>query len=148
MTLVNERATRAIRGRITNRLRFDTLAKCGFRCHYCGVSAAVETLVVDHVLPVTLGGQTMPENLVAACQPCNEGKSSKTIEAPPVPPCLGLVAANVGRKLRYPEKREASFEEGTLARVQRVLADSETQVGFIRDAVIRELERREKDKDQ
>lgn len=53
----------------------------------------------------------------------------------------------VGRKMRYPEKREASFAEGTLARVQRVLTGDETQVGFIRDAVMRELERREKSED-
>lgn len=50
----------------------------------------------------------------------------------------------VGRKMRYPEKREAAFAEGTLARIQAVIRDDENQVGFIREAVERELERREK----
>lgn len=53
-------------------------------------------------------------------------------------------AARVGRKLRYPEKREAAFAEGTLARIQNALAGEETQVSFIREAVERELKRRGK----
>ncbi len=52
-------------------------------------------------------------------------------------------ARRVGRKMEYPEKREAAFREGTLARVQAALRDDETQVGFIREAVERELYRRE-----
>jgi hypothetical protein len=51
-------------------------------------------------------------------------------------------ARRVGRKMRYPEKREAAFAEGTLARIQAVLTEGENQVGFIREAVERELTRR------
>lgn len=50
----------------------------------------------------------------------------------------------VGRKMRYPEKREAAFAEGTLARIQAALTDGENQVGFIREAVEKELTRRAK----
>lgn len=46
--------------------------------------------------------------------------------------------------MEYPEKREAAFRAGTLARVQSALTDGENQVGFIREAVERELERRGK----
>ena len=49
----------------------------------------------------------------------------------------------VGRKMRYPEKREAAFAEGTLARIQAVLREGENQVGFIREAVEGELTKRE-----
>jgi len=49
----------------------------------------------------------------------------------------------VGRKMEYPEKREAAFASGTLARVQAVLRDGETQVAFFRAAIERELQRRE-----
>lgn len=48
----------------------------------------------------------------------------------------------VGRKMLYPEKREAAFAAGTLARIQAALRDDENQVAFIREAVERELERR------
>ncbi len=34
----------------------------------------------DHVVPVTQGGRTMPDNLVIACWPCQFGKSSYTPE--------------------------------------------------------------------
>ena len=34
----------------------------------------------DHVLPVTQGGRTTPDNLVTACWPCQFGKSSFTPE--------------------------------------------------------------------
>ena len=50
----------------------------------------------------------------------------------------------VGRRMEYPEKREAAFKPGTLDRIQGALRDDETQVGFIREAVERELERRAK----
>lgn len=51
--------------------------------------------------------------------------------------------ARVGRKMLYPEKREAAFAEGTLARIEKVLVTGESRVDFIREAVERELERRE-----
>lgn len=53
------------------------------------------------------------------------------------------IPPRVGRKMRYPEKREAAFADGTLARIQAALGKDETQVAFIREAVERELERRE-----
>lgn len=52
--------------------------------------------------------------------------------------------SRVGRKMQYPEKREAAFATGTLARIQSALAPGETQVSFIRLAVETELTRREK----
>lgn len=48
----------------------------------------------------------------------------------------------VGRKMLYPEKREAAFADGTLARIQASLTKDETQVSFIRTAVEAELNRR------
>lgn len=53
-----------------------------------------------------------------------------------------LSGPRVGRPMLYPEKREAAFAAGTLARIQATLKDDENQVGFIREAVERELTRR------
>lgn len=50
----------------------------------------------------------------------------------------------VGRKMLYPEKREAAFEAGTVKRITAALRDDEPLVAFIREAVERELHRREK----
>ena len=48
----------------------------------------------------------------------------------------------VGRKMRYPEKREAAFEAGTLARIERALRNGEDRTDFIREAVENELAKR------
>ncbi|MFJ6561989.1 HNH endonuclease [Streptomyces sp. NPDC091412] len=58
------------------RLRFEVLRRDGFRCRYCGVTAADAELTVDHVTPIALGGADALDNLVTACGPCNNGKTS------------------------------------------------------------------------
>lgn len=60
---------------VSLRLRFRVLTSSRFRCVYCGVTATDAALVVDHVKPWARGGITAIENLVAACVPCNSGKS-------------------------------------------------------------------------
>lgn len=70
-------------GRISKALRFEILARDGFRCRYCGATAAMGALQLDHVLPRALGGRDDAANLVTACQPCNAGKSDRKIIAAP-----------------------------------------------------------------
>ena len=62
---------------IPTRVRFGVFERCNFACFYCGLPAqtGVIALQVDHVLPQALGGTDDPWNLVAACQPCNLGKT-------------------------------------------------------------------------
>ena len=50
----------------------------------------------------------------------------------------------MGRKKRWPERVGAKFAAGTLDRIAVALADGEERTAFIREAVERELERREK----
>ena len=65
------------------RLRFTVLQRDGFRCQYCGRTAADPGVVlhVDHVVPVAVGGATSASNLVTACADCNLGKSSRPVVA-------------------------------------------------------------------
>jgi hypothetical protein len=67
---------------VSKRLRFEILRRDNHACRYCGASAPEAELVVDHVLAVALGGTDEPGNLVAACQPCNSGKSATPVDAP------------------------------------------------------------------
>lgn len=55
-------------------LRWKVLARDGFRCRYCGAMGGDAVLVVDHVHPVVLGGRNNIDNLITACEPCNQGK--------------------------------------------------------------------------
>lgn len=67
---------------VTKRLRYEILRRDNHTCRYCGASAPDVKLTIDHVLPVALGGQDDPANLVAACKDCNAGKTSTTPGAP------------------------------------------------------------------
>ncbi|GAS94389.1 HNH endonuclease domain protein [Mycolicibacterium canariasense] len=67
---------------ITKRLRFEILRRDGYRCRYCGHTAAEAELRVDHVIPTALGGGDDPDNLVAACEPCNTGKAAIAPDSP------------------------------------------------------------------
>lgn len=79
---------------ITKRLRFEILRRDNHTCRYCGENAPTVKLVIDHVVPEALGGETKPENLVTACEPCNSGKSS-------VAPGSSLVADVNNDQLRW-----------------------------------------------
>lgn len=65
---------------VSKRLRYEILRRDNHTCRYCGAAAPEATLVVDHYIPVVVGGATVPSNLVTACEPCNSGKSSVVIE--------------------------------------------------------------------
>ena len=61
-------------------LRYRVLARDRFRCQVCGRSPATDTtcvLHVDHVTPVSRGGETVESNLRALCAECNLGKGSR-----------------------------------------------------------------------
>lgn len=65
-----------VRKPFSTRERFEVLKRDNFSCHYCGRTTADGIkLHVDHVIPVAKGGTNDLENLVAACDECNLGKS-------------------------------------------------------------------------
>ncbi|MBE9009229.1 HNH endonuclease [Pseudanabaenaceae cyanobacterium LEGE 13415] len=49
-------------------------------CEYCRSPAkyAIDPLVIDHIHPVSRGGQTIADNLALSCQTCNNCKYNKT----------------------------------------------------------------------
>jgi hypothetical protein len=56
---------------------------------------------------------------------------------------VSVTPARVGRKKRWSEDMQARFPEGTFERIAVVLKESEDRTDFVREAVARELERRE-----
>jgi hypothetical protein len=50
----------------------------------------------------------------------------------------------MGRKKRWAEDMQARFPEGTFDRIAEVLGDGEDRTDFVRDAVEREIKRRER----
>ena len=82
-----------IRG-FPRRLWLTLLEKYQHRCAYCG--AANVKLTMDHITPLSKGGQTILENIVPACLSCNCKKHTKTGWVPRLP-----VMADVTRGARW-----------------------------------------------
>ena len=64
---------------ISERLRFSILLRDGFRCHACGrspINSPGVELHVDHIIPWSQGGETVPDNLITKCKECNLGKGN------------------------------------------------------------------------
>jgi 5-methylcytosine-specific restriction endonuclease McrA len=49
-----------------------------YQCQYCGKKTQV--LTIDHIIPRSRGGEDTWENLVTACDKCNNMKGSRTPE--------------------------------------------------------------------
>lgn len=56
-------------------LKRKLLEESNWRCKVCGTTLTVETMRVDHKVPVSEGGSPHPLNLQALCELCNSGKS-------------------------------------------------------------------------
>ena len=70
----------AMRRAIVAAKRQDAAARrelFGNRCAYCGSS---NSIVIDHVLPIKLGGLDEAANLIPACSFCNASKGAKLVE--------------------------------------------------------------------
>ena len=50
-----------------------------YTCQYCMNRFPRKELTLDHVIPISKGGKTNWENIVAACNPCNSRKSDRLI---------------------------------------------------------------------
>lgn len=55
--------------------RREVLRRDHYTCQYCGSS---KHLTLDHVLPKSRGGQHSWDNVVAACESCNQTKGART----------------------------------------------------------------------
>jgi 5-methylcytosine-specific restriction endonuclease McrA len=56
--------------------RKAVLARDSWTCQYCGREAH-NGLTVDHVIPRSRGGESVWENIVASCAPCNRKKGNR-----------------------------------------------------------------------
>ena len=68
------RVPRTVQRKISRRALF---ARDGWRCVYCGSSGR---LTLDHVVPRSRGGDSVWENVVTSCAPCNLRKGNRLLE--------------------------------------------------------------------
>ena len=71
---------------ISKSVRQQVINEAGYRCEYCRTSSRLTgmPLVMDHILPSSLGGNDERENLAACCYRCNEFKGAKITANDPV----------------------------------------------------------------
>src|SRR6187399_913953 len=69
------RVPRAVQRKISRRALF---ARDGWRCAYCGTTNG--RLTLDHIVPRSKGGESIWENVVTACAPCNLRKGDRSLE--------------------------------------------------------------------
>ena len=92
------------RGDVSDSLRYDILNRDNFTCVICGASSKQGArLHVDHIIPISKGGKSVPSNLRTLCERCNIGKSNKIETAVEQPASLSskdeLVCEKCGAKL-------------------------------------------------
>jgi 5-methylcytosine-specific restriction endonuclease McrA len=68
------RVPRAVKRKISRKALF---ARDGHKCVYCGSTGR---LTLDHVVPRSRGGDSVWENVVTSCAPCNLRKGDRTPE--------------------------------------------------------------------
>ncbi len=54
----------------------NILKRDAFTCQYCARNGG-ERMTIDHIIPKSLGGRTVWENVVSCCRACNLRKGSK-----------------------------------------------------------------------
>jgi HNH endonuclease len=101
------------------RLRFEVFHRDHFTCQYCGVQPPDVVLVVDHITPVAQGGTTTLDNLITACEPCNQGKADRG---------LGHVAPRPDADLLYLATQQETAE---LRRYQAAVREKEAALAEI-----------------
>ena len=63
---------------LTKELRRQIIIRDNYTCQICGKYMPDEVgLHVDHIVPISKGGKTIPSNLQVLCSKCNGSKSNK-----------------------------------------------------------------------
>lgn len=84
------------RKQLSKKLRFEIFKRDEFTCAYCGATPPSVTLEVDHIIPVSSGGESTEDNLITSCFDCNRGKGKNGLDAKSRP--LAVKAAEVAEK--------------------------------------------------
>lgn len=107
------------------RLRFEVFNRDGFTCQYCGAQPPDVLLVVDHITPASHGGTTTIENLITACEPCNQGKADKELGQVAPRPDADLLYLTTQQEIAELRRFQAAQQEreAVLASIVKLFQD-------------------------
>lgn len=88
---------------LTKKTRFEVFKRDGFTCQYCGSVPPSVVLEVDHVTPVSKGGDNDIHNLTTSCFDCNRGKTDIELHriSPPMSDYLAVLKAKEAQLKEY-----------------------------------------------
>lgn len=73
-------------GRPWRRTRLYVLERDGYVCQLRLPGCLGRASTADHIVPLSMGGPSLPENLRAACLPCNLRRGARDLTTPTGPP--------------------------------------------------------------
>lgn len=68
---------------ISKKIRFEVFKRDSFTCQYCAAKPPQVPLEIDHIKPVSKGGNNLIDNLITSCFDCNRGKSNNELTSIP-----------------------------------------------------------------
>lgn len=93
------------------RLRFEVFKRDHFTCQYCGAQPPDAVLVLDHSVPVALGGETTFDNLITSCEICNQGKADLPLTTRQVRPDADLLYMETQQEIAELRRYQAAKAE-------------------------------------
>jgi hypothetical protein len=94
----------------SKKLRFEVFKRDYFTCQYCGAQPPAVILVCDHITPVKEGGETTADNLLTACESCNQGKGAELLGVISPRPDADLLALEVQQEIVEIDRYQRSLE--------------------------------------
>jgi len=111
---------------ISKRTRFDIFKRDHFTCQYCGKQPPEVVLVVDHIIPFCNGGSGEMENLLTACEACNQCKAGIQLSVAPVRPDADLMYLETQQEtaelIRY--RYAKNLRDAELEKIVKLLQDT------------------------
>ena len=90
---------------IGNSKRFEIFKRDQFICQYCGNHPPKIILEIDHIIPVSKGGDNEEDNLITSCFECNRGKAARDLSI--IPKSLSEKAKEIAEK----EKQLLAYQQ-------------------------------------
>lgn len=82
--------------------RSHVLLRDKYTCQLCGCKPPISELTLDHVIPRSKGGKTTWDNIVTACNPCNENKGNDESIVPKRMPEKPSYYQLIAERQKYP----------------------------------------------
>lgn len=135
----------AKRKHITKKTRFEVFKRDSFTCQYCGRNAPSVLLQIDHIVPVSKGGEDEILNLITSCADCNSGKSDRHISDDAVVKKRHLQATKVQERREQIEMMmhwhtaQKSLDELELEKIESILIVNKHQLNHGEKNSLRKL---------